>query len=201
MVLDALEKARQDNGQANNRPYFIHCYFIDPADFPRLKAADASVNFTMLWRQEEPSMLELNKPAVDAELYQRMMPIAEAHEFGLKVTGGSDWYVSQIDPLASIATALTGKAVPFYRKDPYEPDSQPVMPGQRPSLDTMIASYTINGAYAARSDHFTGSIEVGKRADLVVLEKNLFEMSAEEIYGTEVVATVLNGRVVFGGLP
>ena len=102
----------------------------------------------MLWRQMEPAMVALNAPALGPERLARLMPMAEAAEFGLVVTGGSDWYVSQIAPLASIAAGLTGKAVPFYRSHAYEPDSQPVMPGRRPSLDTLIAAYTINGAYA-----------------------------------------------------
>jgi predicted amidohydrolase YtcJ len=200
-VLDALEKSRELRGEPNDRPTFIHCYLIDPADYPRLLAANASVNFTMLWRQLEPLMVELNQPILGAERLARLMPMAEAADMGLIVTGASDWYVTQIDPLASIAAGLTGKAVPSYRSQPYEPDSQPVMPGRRPSLDTLIAAYTINGAHAAKTDHFTGSIETGKRADLVILERNLFEIPAEEIYGTEVTATLLDGRVVFGALP
>jgi hypothetical protein len=200
-VLDALERSREVRGQPNNRPSFIHCYLIDPADYPRLRAADATVNFTMLWRQMEPAMVAINAPALGRERLARLMPMAEAAEFGLVVTGGSDWYVSQIDPLASIAAGLTGKAVPFYRSHAYEPDSQPVMPGRRPSLDTLIAAYTINGAYAAKTDAFTGSIEVGKRADLVILDQNLFEIPAEKIYETEVLATLVDGRIVYGELP
>ena len=200
-VLDALEGSRQLRGQPNDRPSFIHCYLIDPADFPRLRAADATLNFTMLWRQMEPAMVALNAPALGPERLARLMPMAEAAEFGLVVTGGSDWYVSQIAPLASIAAGLTGKAVPFYRSHAYEPDSQPVMPGRRPSLDTLIAAYTINGAYASKTDAFTGSIEVGKRADLVLLEQNLFEIPAEKIYETEVLTTLVDGRVVYGELP
>jgi predicted amidohydrolase YtcJ len=149
----------------------------------------------------EPAMVELNAPTLGPERLARLMPMAEAAEYGLVVTGGSDWYVSQIDPLASIAAGLTGKAVPFYRSHAYEPDSQPVMPGRRPSLDTLIAAYTINGAYAAKTDAFTGSIEVGKRADLVILDQNLFEIPAEKIYETEVLATLVDGRVVYGELP
>ena len=199
-VLDALERSRRLRGQPNNRPSFVHCYLIDPADYPRLRAADATLNFTMLWRQMEPPMVALNAPTLGRERLARLMPMAEAAEYGLVVTGGSDWYVSQIDPLASIAAGLTGKAVPFYRSHAYEPDSQPVMPGRTPSLETLIAAYTINGAYASKTEAFTGSIEVGKRADLVLLDRNLFEIPAEEVYETEVLATLVDGRLVYGEL-
>jgi predicted amidohydrolase YtcJ len=67
-VLDALEKSRELRSKPNDRPAFIHCYLIDPNDYPRLQAANASVNFTMLWRQLEPMMVELNQSKLGAEL-------------------------------------------------------------------------------------------------------------------------------------
>lgn len=199
-VLTALETSREINAKPNDRPFLIHCYLIDPADYPRIKAAGATVNFTMLWRQHDDTMESLVRPYLTEEQFARLMPMADAHDYGLIVTGASDWYVSQMDPLASITAAITGKAVPDYRNEPYDPASQPVMPGKKPSLETMIASYTINGAYASHMETFTGSIEVGKRADLIVLEKNLFEIPAEQIYGTRVLMTMLDGEVVYGTL-
>jgi predicted amidohydrolase YtcJ len=65
----------------------------------------------------------------------------------------------------------------------------------------MIDAYTINGTYASKTEAFTGSIEVGKRADLVLLDQNLFEIPAERIYETEVLATLVDGRLVYGELP
>lgn len=199
-VLTALETSREINAKPNDRPFLIHCYLIDPADYPRIKAAGATVNFTMLWRQHDDTMESLVRPYLTEEQFARLMPMADAHDYGLIVTGASDWYVSQMDPLASITVAITGKAVPDYRNEPYDPAGQPVMPGKKPSLETMIASYTINGAYASHMEDFTGSIEAGKRADLIVLEKNLFEIPAEQIYGTRVLMTMLDGEVVYGTL-
>jgi predicted amidohydrolase YtcJ len=169
----------------------------DPADYPRIEAAGATVNFTMLWRQYSESIASLVEPYLTEEQFERLMPMADAHDHGLVVTGASDWLVSQMDPLASVAAALTGKAVPYYRDEPYDPAAQPEMPGKKPSLETMLAAYTINGAYASHMESFTGSIEVGKRADLIVLEKNLFEIPAEQIYGTKVLMTMLDGKVVY----
>jgi predicted amidohydrolase YtcJ len=196
-VLTALEASREINGAPNDRPFLIHCYLIDPADYPRIEAAGATVNFTMLWRQYSESIASLVEPYLTEEQFERLMPMADAHDHGLVVTGASDWLVSQMDPLASVAAALTGKAVPYYRDEPYDPAAQPEMPGKKPSLETMLAAYTINGAYASHMESFTGSIEVGKRADLIVLEKNLFEIPAEQIYGTKVLMTMLDGKVVY----
>ncbi len=198
-ILTALEKSREINAKPNNRPYLIHNYLIDSADYPRIKAAEATVNFTMLWRQQDPGMVQLNKPYITEEQYEDLMPMAQVHDSGIIVTGASDWPVSQMNPLASIAVAVTGKAVPYNEGGELYSD-QPVMPGKLPSLDAMIEAYTINGAYAAHMESFTGSIEIGKRADVIVLEKNLFEIPAEQIYRTQVLMTMLNGKVVFGGL-
>ncbi len=195
-VLTALERSREVNSAPNNRPMFIHNYLVDPADYARLKAADASANFTMLWRQLDTNMA-VNQQALDAARFERLMPMAELHEQGILVTGGSDFYVSQIDPLASVVAAVTGKAVPYYRTQPYAPDSQPVMPGNKPSVDTMIKAYTIYAAQAQGIEALTGSLVPGKRADIVMMDRNFFDGPPEDIYGTEVLMTMLDGRVVY----
>ncbi|WP_339670751.1 amidohydrolase family protein [Dasania marina] len=196
-VLTALERSRAVNKRGNNQPMFIHNYLVDKADVPRLKEASASANFSMLWRQYDISA-QSYKPFISQQNFERIMPMAELHEAGVLVTGGSDFYVSQIDPLAAITAAVTGKAVPYYRSWPYQPDSQPVMPGKKPDLDTMMKAYTIFAAQAQGMEDITGSLEKGKRADLVVFDKNFFKDVPEYIYGTQVLTTVFDGNIVYG---
>lgn len=198
-VLDGLERSREINQKPNNRPCFIHNYLVDPADYPRLKKCNASTCFTMLWRQQNETMLTLNKPYLEEEQYINLMPMKQLADYGILVTGGSDWPVSNISPLASIQIALTGGALPFHIDGDYTPD-QPNMPGERPLLSTLINAYTINAAYANSIENFTGSIEKGKRADFVVLEENLFTISKGQIEQTKVLMTMLNGQVVYGDL-
>jgi predicted amidohydrolase YtcJ len=196
-ILTALEVCRERNGGPNNRPIIAHNYLIDPVDYRRIRDAGATLNFTMLWRQRDDTLEGIVHRHLDEARFERLMPLAEADAEGIVVHGGSDFYVSQIDPLASIAQAVTGKAVPYFRHLPYEPESQPLMSGRRPDLDTMLRAYTINGAFAYGVENLTGSIEVGKRADLIVLEHDLFDIPPERIYGTEVLQTMLNGEVVY----
>jgi hypothetical protein len=196
-ILTALEACRDRNGGPNNRPIIAHNYLIDPPDYQRILDTEATLNFTMLWRQRDETLEGIVHRHLDEDRFERLMPLAEAHDNGICVHGGSDYYVSQMDPLASIAQAVTGKAVPYYRNLPYDPESQPIMPGRRPDLDTMLRAYTINGAFAYGVEDLTGSIEVGKRADLIVLEHDLFEIPPEHIYGTAVLQTMLNGEVVY----
>ena len=195
-ALDALEKSREQNGKANTRPYLIHNYLIDREDYKRIMAADATVNFTMLWDQMDPVMVNATKPYVSHEQFVNFMPMGQTHDFGLVVTGGSDWPVSQISPLTSIEVAVTGGAVPYHLGMPTEID-QAVMVGERVDLKTMIEAYTINAAYASLQDDIIGSISVGKRADLIVLDANLFEIPLADINETKVLMTLVNGEIVY----
>lgn len=195
-ALTALELSREVNKAPNRRPYLIHNYLIDPADYPRIKAADATLNFTMLWDQMDPVMVNATQPYLTPQQLADLMPMGQVHEAGLVVTGGSDWPVTQISPLSSIEVAVTGKSAPYHLGMPTVME-QPPMVGERVKLDTMIRAYTLNAAYAARQEDVLGSVSVGKRADLIVLEKNLFKIHPEDIAEVEIDLTMLDGRVVF----
>jgi len=79
--------------------------------------------------------------------------------------------------------------------------AKPMLPGEEVTIGEAIASYTINGAYAAHQDDITGSLEVGKLADIVVLDKNLFAVEPVRISETRVLLTFLGGALVYGRLP
>jgi predicted amidohydrolase YtcJ len=195
-ALTALEASRKQNNAPNRRPYLIHNYFVDKADYPRILAAGATANFTMLWDQLEGVMRINTLPYLTEEQRPNIMPMGQLHDAGIVVTGGSDWPVSQISPLASIEVAVTGGAVPYHVGAPVD-KAQPVMIGERVDLETMIRAYTINAAYAAQQEGVMGSITIGKFADLVVLENNLFRIPATEIAETQIDLTVVGGKIVF----
>jgi len=104
--------------------------------------------------------------------------------------GGSDYYVTDLNPLLAIETAIT-------RQNPWSNDGPVLNENERVDLATMIEAYTINGAYQMKLDDVQGSIEVGKRADLVILDRNLFEISTSEISDAQVVMTIFDGRIVY----
>lgn len=194
--LRTLEHSRAVNKKANNHPYFIHNYVVDKADFPRFVAAGASANFTMLWRQNNDSMVYLNKPVFTKEVYEQLMPMAEMEEAGINVIGGSDSPVGQINPLASIEVGVTGKVVPYFENGDFDA-TQPVWAGKPVKLESMLKAYTINAATAAGTEDIIGSITVGKKADLIIIEKDLFKISPDDIYETEVEMTMVGGNIVF----
>jgi len=195
-ALDTLEHSREVRQKPNNLPYLIHTYHADPADFPRMKEADATVNMTMLWRQNNDSMVYLNKPYLTEEIFTSLMPMAEVIDAGLRVAGGSDAMVGQFNPLASIKVAVTGEVVPYFEGGDFWED-QEKWDGRLVSLEDMLKAYTIWAAESSGDDAWVGSLEVGKKADMIVLESNLFEIDPMDIYDTEVTKTIVDGKVVF----
>jgi predicted amidohydrolase YtcJ len=119
-----------------------------------------------------------------------MYPIGSVHRSGGRIVGGSDFWVTELNPMLAIEAAVT-------RQDPYK-DTGPVLnASERVDLATMIDAYTINGAYVMGLDERQGSIEVGKRADLTVLDRNLFDVPAADISKAKVVRTIFDGRDVY----
>jgi predicted amidohydrolase YtcJ len=119
-----------------------------------------------------------------------LYPIRSVVETGAVVSAGSDWSVSSLAPLDGIQVALT-------HRDPEDPRRASWRPEEMVDLPTAIAMYTINAAYQNHLERETGSIEVGKLADLVVLERNLFEVPADELHAVRVMRTILEGKTVF----
>jgi predicted amidohydrolase YtcJ len=106
------------------------------------------------------------------------------------VVGGSDWSVSSLDPLPAIEVAVR-------RREPGSPEGSAWIPEECLDLEAAVAAYTIRGAWLARREHETGSLEAGKLADLVVLEKDLFAIPAREIHAARVVWTLCEGRELY----
>jgi predicted amidohydrolase YtcJ len=119
-----------------------------------------------------------------------MYPIASVEQSGGRIVGGSDWNVSSANPLEAIEVAV--------RRQDALTESGPVLnENEAVSLATMIAAYTINGAWLMHQEDRLGSIEVGKQADIVILDRNLFEIPVTEINEAQVIMTLLDGEAVY----
>jgi predicted amidohydrolase YtcJ len=104
--------------------------------------------------------------------------------------GGSDWSVTSMNPLPAIEVAVT-------RRAPRAPAGPPWLPAEVVSLDAMLMAYTINGARLQLQEDQTGSITVGKAADLVVLDRDLRSIPAIDINGARVLHTFIDGVQVY----
>ncbi len=192
MTLDALAYARARNGAHDARHTITHLQLIDPDDLPRFRALGVIANFQALWANGDEYLTKLAEPALGPARARWQYPIASVARTGAIVSGGSDWSVSSLNPLDAIEVGIT-------HQQPDEPDQRPWNPAERVDLATMIAMYTINAAYQNHLEQETGSVEVGKLADLVVLDRNLFETPVREIHNVRVLRTLLEGKTVSRG--
>jgi predicted amidohydrolase YtcJ len=190
MTLDALEAAARVNGRRDSRHHICHLELIDPADIPRFGALGVVANFQALWAYADPYITELTEPILGPERSSRLYPIGSVVRSGGLYAGGSDWSVSSLNPLEAIQVAIT-------RRGPDEPAGPAWLPSELVDLPTAIGAYTKNGAFLSFEEKTRGSIEPGKAADLVVLDRNLFKIPAQRIHEAKVVLTVLDGKIVY----
>ena len=189
-ALDAVESARTANGWRDTRHHLAHLQVVHPHDVPRFRALGASANLQMLWAAHEPQMDELTLPFLGAERGARQYPFGDLLRAGATLAAGSDWPVSSPDPFQAIHVAVN-------RVSPAAPEGTPqFLPGQRLDLGTALAAYTAGSAHVNHLDDITGSITVGKSADLVVLDRDPFAGPPEEIAATRVLETFVEGRRV-----
>jgi predicted amidohydrolase YtcJ len=118
-----------------------------------------------------------------------MYPFASLERSGALLAAGSDYPFTPLDPFEAIEVGLT-------RRDPRDSSSPPLGEDEALTLETLLAAYTINAAYQLHQEDRTGSIEPGKLADLIVIDRNLFETPTESISETGVLLTLLEGEVV-----
>ena len=191
MALDAVEAAREANGARDARHHIAHLQLPDPVDIPRLRRLDVVANMQPYWAQYDETMASLLRPKVGDERYARLYPVASVRRSGAVMAFGSDWPVSTPNPLAEMEVAVT--------RTPLEArDAEPFMPQERIDLAAALSAFTRGSSYVNRDDD-AGSLEVGKRADLAVLDRNLFERNLGPIGDARVEMTVASGRTVHGG--
>jgi predicted amidohydrolase YtcJ len=192
-VLDAVQAAREKNGALGHRHHISHLELIHPTDVPRFRELGVIANFQPLWAFADEYITDLTMPFVGPERTARLYPIGTMYRSGAVVAFGSDWSVSSANPFEEIEVAVT-------RMGPAGETEKPFLPDERIGLPEALAAFTINAAYTNRMEKDTGSIEVGKSADLIVLDQNLFGVPSEKISETKPLVTLFEGKAVHGDL-
>jgi predicted amidohydrolase YtcJ len=186
--LDAFAFARSANGAIDNPHQIAHLQLVDPADFPRFKELGVIADMQLEWAKREPATEGPLEPYLGPDRYRHLYPAGSLHAAGATIAGGSDWDISSYNPFRAFETAVTragGAGQP------------PLNINERIPLTTAIDAYTINAAYAMKQDTTIGSLEVGKRADLIVVDRDILSVDPETIADTKVLATYLDGRLVY----
>ncbi|HYS31226.1 MAG TPA: amidohydrolase [Streptosporangiaceae bacterium] len=194
-ALDAVAAARAANGAGDGRHHISHIQVVHPHDLPRFRELGVLANCQPLWACEEPQMTELTLPFLGPERSSWQYPFGSLLRSGAQLCFGSDWPVSSPNPLWELHTAVNRTVAPGY---PYAgPGAGNVfLPGERISLHDAVAAFTIVSAYVNHADDVSGSIEAGKSADLVVLDRNLFAHPVEEVALANIDMTFSSGQMV-----
>jgi len=194
-ALDAFEAARAANGPNDHRHHIAHIQVVHPDDVPRFRELGVIANAQPLWAVNEGQMLHLTIPFLGTERSAWQYPFGSLVRTGAVLAMGSDWSVSSANPLWEMHVAVNRTAP---NADEYGGGTgEPFLPDERIGLPTALAGFTINSAYVNHLDHLTGSIEVGKRADLAVLDRDLFAHPVEEIADASVMLTFVDGERVY----
>ncbi|MBV9317744.1 MAG: amidohydrolase [Gammaproteobacteria bacterium] len=189
--LDAFAYARARGIGGDNRDQIAHLQLIDPADFPRFKALGVIANFQLQWATFDPSYIEkATLPYLGPARSRYLYPARSLLDAGARIVGGSDWGVSTFNAFEAMEHAVTrslGRG------------AKALLPEQAVPLTVMVDAYTLNAAYALRQEKTTGSLEPGKRADFIVLDRDIFTVDPFELHATRVLATYLDGHEVWRG--
>jgi len=187
-ALDAFADARRHNGALDNRGQIAHLELIDPADFPRFKELGVIANFQLLWAQRDDYTEGATVKYIGPERSRYLYPARSLRDAGATIAGGSDWGVSSFNAFTAMEHAITRAEM---RGRPA------LLPEQSLTLQDMVDAYTINAAFALKQERTTGSIEVGKRGDFIVLDRDIFSIDPFDLHDTRVMATYLDGREVY----
>ena len=190
-ALDAVEEANTRHGNADLRHHLSHLEVIHPDDHARFAQLGAVANFQPLWAYADEYVVDLTLPFISEETARWMYPIKSILDAGGRVAFGSDWSVSSVNPMPQIETAITRVDADSHATDVMNPE-------QRITIEQAIEAFTLGSAYVNHQEDVTGSIEIGKFADLVVLNQKLFEIKPEKISDTKVLLTLFGGKAVYG---
>lgn len=190
LALDAIAEVRRRNGPGGPRHLIAHASFIAPEDIPRFEALNVVADQSpMLWFPT--GLWYATAAAIGRERAERFWPVKDLQESGALLAGGSDWPAGQDSPNPWIG--IEGLVT---RRNPLGEVPGALWPEQAIDLASALRAYTLGSADAMGLGDTTGSIEPGKSADLIVLDRNLFEVPVEQVHETKVTRTWFQGRLV-----
>jgi len=194
MALDAIERVRSHTGNLENAHRLAHAGYIHKDDYHRFKALNVIADFSPYIWFPSP-IIDSLMGAVPSPRAGRYFPTRSLLDIGAPILTGSDWpsAVETPNPWPAIEAIITRKN-PFSTLG-YEKNS--LWPEQAITLPEALKLFTLSNAKAMKLDHVSGSIELGKSADFIVLNNNLFEINVDKISETKVLSTWFEGREVY----
>jgi len=193
-TLNNYELIRKTNPKWDRRETIVHVQFVDPADQPRFGKLGVVPDMQLQWAELDSYTIDALQPFVSPAVYNTMYPARSLQKYGAVLAGGSDFPVDALAPWREIEQAVTRAGVPDVNAGVY---AGVLNPSECLTLKDALRMHTMGTAYQLHQDKVTGSVQVGKFADLIVLDQNLFKIPSSQIRDTQVLMTMVGGKVVW----
>ncbi|WP_047527744.1 amidohydrolase [Pseudomonas sp. 11/12A] len=199
--LNAIEYVRKQLPGNAFRPTITHAESVDPADYGRFKALDVTANMSFQWAQQAPSTVDGTSDHLGVERFARMEPSGSIARAGGRVAYGSDWPVDPLDEFLALKIGVTRSGDP-QNPHSYGPDYAGRLNAE-PALSRadVLRTITLNAAEQLKLDAVVGSLEAGKFADLIVLDKNFMQVPEDALGRNKVLLTMVGGKIVWAKAP
>jgi predicted amidohydrolase YtcJ len=185
-TLNGFAYVRQSNGNSVIPHSITHLQIVVPNDLKRFSHLKIIASMQLLWANADNYTVDLVKPYLDPTLYRRQYPAMSLLMAGTTIAGASDWPVSSANPFEAIAMAETRKG------------KNGVLEAKEAMTRVeMLKAYTINAAKVMMMEKTIGSIESGKQADFVLVDRDVLKVSSEEVKKTNVVWTMFGGKIIY----
>ena len=189
LVLDIFERAAAANGPRDRRWRIEHAQHLRPADITRFGRLGVVASVQPYHAIDDGRWAERK---IGPDRVKTTYAFESLRRAGATLAFGSDWTVAPLDPVLGIYAAVTRRTV-----DGKNPGGW--VPGEKVSVEEAVRAYTIHGAWTQFAEGLKGTVEPGKLADLVVLDRDIFAIPPEEIGQVKVRLTVFDGKIIFGG--
>lgn len=186
-LLGLFEKLEKENGKKDRRIRMEHAQHILPADFPRFSSLNVIASVQPYHAIDDGRWAE---KIIGHERAKSTYAFRSLLDAGAKLSFGSDWFVAPASPILGIYAAVTRRTI-----DDQNPNGW--IPQQKITVEEALSGYTINAAYATFEDKLKGSLQNGKLADFVILEKDITKIDPVTIKDVKVVATFVGGKEVY----
>jgi len=192
-ALNAVEAMRELYPYDNVRPAIAHDEIVDPADYPRYADLNAVPVLSFQWEKPDADVNAQSMGYLGPVRFALCEPAGLLKLYGARIAFGSDWPVDRLDEWLAMQVAVTRSAIG--EEAVRHPGRLGIDPGL--TVAEAVQAMTLNAAYSLRQDAVTGSLATGKFADLIVLDRNLLQVAPEKIAKTQVLLTMVGGRVVY----
>lgn len=192
IALNAIEKMRAAHPGKDIRPGLAHNELVNANDYQRFARLGAIACLSFQWAAPTPELVIAERHMLGETRFQELEPIAKFIDAGAVVAFGSDWPIDGLDEWYDLKVAATRQGRTVNGITPPRLDND-----RNLTVTEVLRSATIDSAYAQHREDVIGSLEVGKFADMIVIDRNVFTIPPEDIENVKVLLTVVGGKTVY----